>query len=217
MKVTTDACIQGAWTPLLTSVRNILDIGTGTGLLALMLAQKSPSVHIDAIEQVTEAAEQARENFASSIYAKQIELLTGDARTYTYSRKYDLIISNPPFFNDSLLSEKQEKNEARHTVTMNYKELLSIFNVAIAPGGYASVLLPEKENLLFANIAQDIGWKVFRNLKVKHTENAEVKRVISLICRDERRVEADTILIIKEQSNYTPTFIELLAPYYLHL
>lgn len=114
MKVTTDACIQGAWTPVLPSVKNVLDVGTGTGILALMLAQKNSEITVDAIEVDKDAAGQARANVAGSPWRERINILEGDVRNYPFDKRYDLIITNPPFFSNSLLGDDVNKNLARH-------------------------------------------------------------------------------------------------------
>src|SRR5262245_25570320 len=103
MKVSTDACIQGAWTPIEENVRNVLDIGTGTGLLSLMLAQRKPGIRIEAIEIEEQAYKQAAENVAYSPWAEQIHVIPGDVRNDSLNRKFDLIVCNPPFFQNSLL------------------------------------------------------------------------------------------------------------------
>src|SRR5205085_2984467 len=105
MKVSTDACIQGAWTPIEPFVKNVLDIGTGTGLLSLMVAQRNNHILIDAIELDENAAQQATENIHASPWGDRINIVNGDIRNYTFNRQYDLIICNPPFFQNSLLGD----------------------------------------------------------------------------------------------------------------
>jgi tRNA1Val (adenine37-N6)-methyltransferase len=95
MKITTDACIQGAWTPLAPMPQNVLDIGTGTGLLALMLAQRFPEVHIDAVEYDQSAAAQAQENTDASPFAARIRVINADIRSFSAETQYDNIICNP--------------------------------------------------------------------------------------------------------------------------
>ncbi|MGN6568280.1 MAG: tRNA1(Val) (adenine(37)-N6)-methyltransferase, partial [Flavipsychrobacter sp.] len=124
MKVSTDACIQGAWTPIHDHVRHVLDIGTGTGLLSLMLAQRDPRMHIDAVELDEQAATQAKENIVSSPFSERIDIIHGDAKEYQANQQYDLIICNPPFFQNSLLGDNSKRNTARHTLSFSYEDLL---------------------------------------------------------------------------------------------
>eukprot|EP01136_Pigoraptor_vietnamica_P012822 Opistho-1_new@53158 len=98
MKVSTDACIQGAWTPIANDVVHVLDIGTGTGLLSLMLAQRNSNIHIDAIELDADAARQAQENISASPWADRVDVMQGDVTAYQFAKQYDMVICNPPFF-----------------------------------------------------------------------------------------------------------------------
>ena len=218
MKVTTDACIQGAWTPVVQHVKNILDIGAGTGLLSLMLAQKCADVVIDAIEFDKDAAQQAAENITASPWKNRINVLEGDARNYPFSRKYDLIISNPPFFNDSLLSNDESNDMARHTLHLSYHDLLGVLSGNLADNGYISILLPYAEYRLWNTLAQEAGWFESGKLVIKHTSNAPVKRVVGLFRKNEPTYLLEETLVIKdEEQNYSQAFIGMLSPFYLNL
>ena len=217
MKVTTDACIQGAWTPVSNNVRRILDIGTGTGLLALMMAQKASDAVIDAIDLDHNAVEQAIENITASAWSNIIHILERDAAIYTSDIKYDLIITNPPFFNNSLLSGKTDKDIARHTLTLSYKTLFHTIEQNLSDNGYASILLPEPESQIWENMIKNNGWFISSKLQVKHRASAPVKRVISIIQRHDTPTQLETLTIKNENNIYSDYFIELLAPYYLNL
>ncbi|MCD6011304.1 MAG: methyltransferase protein [Flavipsychrobacter sp.] len=218
MKVTTDACIQGAWTPVLPGVKNVLDIGTGTGLLALMLAQKNNEITIDAIEYDADAAAQAKENTGNSPWCERINVIEGDVRNYSFNIKYDLIITNPPFFSNSLLGDSANKNIARHTLSLSFTELFDAIACCLNDDGYLSILLPLDEYLQWQEIMSDAGWQELSVLYIKHTTNAPVKRVVGLFCRKEIEARNETTLVIKNgQELYTDEFVALLAPYYLNL
>ena len=217
MKVTTDACIQGAWTPLLPHVKRVLDAGAGTGLLSLMLAQRSGNIVIDGIESDKAAAAQALENVRASPWAGRINVLEGDAREYGYPNKYDLIISNPPFFNNSLLSDADNKNKARHTLSLSYKDLLSILDENLSYNGYASIMLPVPEYRLWKELVSQNGWFEIGRLSVSHRPGASIKRVVGLFSKTEQ-LWGDHLLVINSQPNkYSAEFIDLLAPFYLDL
>jgi tRNA1Val (adenine37-N6)-methyltransferase len=218
MKVTTDACIQGAWTPVHNSVKRVLDIGAGTGLLSLMLAQRNPDIVIDAIELDADAAAQARNNVAVSPWQGRINIIEGDVRSYSFGDKYDLIISNPPFFKDSLLGDEAGRNMARHTLSLSYEELLKVIEANLTTGGYASVLLPSAEYQQLEKLSAAAGWYEADGLLIAHRPHAKVKRVVSVISKKERpSVEKQTLIIQDEGCNYSKAFVDLLSPFYLDL
>lgn len=218
MKVTTDACIQGAWTPVLPCVKDVLDIGTGTGLLALMLAQKNSDIIVDAIEIDKDAVGQARANIANSPWYERITIMEGDVRNYLFDKRYDLIITNPPFFSNSLLSDDANKNLARHTLLLSFAALLNVVDNHLNDGGYVSILLPIEEYWLWKTRAENDGWHEVNALFVRHTAQMPVKRVVGLFCKNAANSRQEKTLVIKDdEQQYTADFIELLSPYYLHL
>lgn len=218
MKVTTDACIQGAWTPVLPGVKRVLDIGSGTGLLSLMLAQRSNDVAVDAIELDADAAGQGSENIAASAWKERISIMEGDVRTHAFSHKYDLIISNPPFFSNSLLSNREKKDMARHTLSLTYSDLLLVISENLNEGGYLSILLPAAEYGIWKLLAEENGWLEWSKLYVRHSEQGPVKRVVSLFGRKEGSEVSESTLVIKDHDGrYTKPFTALLSPFYLDL
>jgi tRNA1Val (adenine37-N6)-methyltransferase len=217
MKVTTDACIQGAWTPVLAGTKDVLDIGCGTGLLSLMLAQKKPDLLLTGLEIDITAANQAKENIAGSLWNDRIEIIAGDARAARFSTVYDLIITNPPFYQNSLLSENESKNFARHNNTLSNEDLLLLATRSLKNTGYLSIMLPLPEYKIFETFMQENGWKPFRKLMIRHKENAEVKRIVALFSRVVLPLTEDAIVIYNEDTHYNAEFIELMSPFYLNL
>jgi tRNA1Val (adenine37-N6)-methyltransferase len=218
MKVTTDACIQGAWTPVDRSVHRVLDIGAGTGLLALMLAQRSEEITIDAVEYDIAAAEQAKENAASSPWKERINIIHADIKEFQPATKYDLIITNPPFFNNSLLGDNVAKNRARHTTSLSYEDLLAAIDTHLAPDGYVSILLPTPEYLVWKELATRSGWHEQRKLSISHKPAAKVNRVVSIMARNPVGQTAEEELVIYEdEGSYSEDFKSLLSPFYLNL
>jgi tRNA1Val (adenine37-N6)-methyltransferase len=197
MKVTTDACIQGAWTPLLPNVRRVLDIGAGTGLLSLLLAQRRPGL--------------------VSKWKDTLQVIEADARNYTAALKYDMIISNPPFFINSLLSCSDSRNLARHTRSLSSNDLLATINNNLCEGGYASILLPTAEYNLFEVSMMEAGWYEWERLSVKHTASSAAKRIVAIISKSKPVLKVAHELIIKNERQYTSAFIQLLSPFYLAL
>jgi tRNA1Val (adenine37-N6)-methyltransferase len=218
MKVSTDACIQGAWTPVTSSIKRALDIGTGTGLLSLMLVQRNKDVVVDAIEIDLLAANQARENIDGSPWNDRVRVVEGDVRQHQFGEKYELIICNPPFFSNSLLGPSAERNTARHGVSLSLEELFTIIESNLSEEGYASVLLPVAEHGLWAALVETKGWKIFHQLNIIPRIGSAANRVVSLCSADMHKLELVEDLIIRNRKDeYTPEFVELLRPFYLRL
>lgn len=217
MKVSTDACIQGAWTPIEGYVKRVLDVGAGTGLLSLMLAQRNEGIMINGIELDENAARQAMDNVVASGWAGRINIVQGDIRDYVFHEKYDLIICNPPFFINSLLGDTEERNNARHTLNLNYEDILALFEKAMSEEGYASVLLPVQEYEVWKALLGKNAWFVNRTLFVKPRENRKANRVVSLCSRKAGNILKDELIIYEEANKYTTIAKQLLSPFYLNL
>ncbi len=215
MKVSTDACILGAWINPGSDCKRILDIGTGTGLLALMLAQKTDAV-IDAIELDTEAAEQAEENVASSGWAEKVNVINADVTEYGFQHKYDLVITNPPFFNNSLLGPAVRRNQARHTLSLNYQQLLDAVANNLTEVGKVAVLLPVDEFVVWEKLITSHGWQVAERLNIHPRLGQSVNRVVA-ICKQDSvdNVEVSDLYIRSAGNEYTNEFARLMHPYYL--
>ncbi len=217
MKVTTDACIQGAWTPIDAGVKRVLDVGAGTGLLALMLAQRDPNIFIDALELDEQTAKQACDNFYHSGWGERLSVVTGDARNFSSTCKYDLIITNPPFFNNSLASDDPKKILARHNLSLGYDELLKVMDDNLEESGYVSILLPHPEYLLFSSLSKKTGWHETARLSVMHRPGADVKRVVGIWSKKKSALVEQTLIIRGNGESYSEEFSALLAPFYLAL
>lgn len=220
MKVCTDACLFGAWVAAAVSswqmtVGSILDIGTGTGLLSLMLAQKT-TAHIDAIELDEHAAEQATENFEASDWKERLQVISGDARTLHLGRKYDLIISNPPFFEKDLKSTDAQRNLALHSEELSLPELVLSIKKNISVQGKFAVLLPYHRKDEFEKIAFAEGFYLEEEVSVKQTPNHTYFRTMFLFSTTEVPAKQSE-MIIRDGDQYMPAFSALLKDYYLKL
>ena len=218
MKVSTDACIQGAWVPIHEDVKHVLDIGTGTGLLSLMLAQRNSNMLIDAIEIDEAAAQQAKENVASSPWAERINVLQGDAKNYPFECKYDLIICNPPFFQNSLQSAEEKRNIARHNAQLAHEDIVALFDKLLSINGYGATLFSAPEQSKFEELLKINGFDIFNKLFIIPKTGKSYNRVVSLCSKDKNRGYMDKDLAIKSSNDaYTGEFTQLLAPFYLQL
>lgn len=225
MKVTTDGCLFGAWTAGQVSdekleVRNTLDIGTGTGLLSLMLAQKNPETIIDAIEIDPEAAEQARANVAASPWSDRINVIHGNAKDFTFTRKYDIILSNPPFYEKELKGDDDKKNTAHHDGGLLLPELLTIIKQQLAPRGRFYLLLPYKRNEEIKELLLRHQMQISQLVLVKQSTSHSYFRILiegTLATDEPLSTIIDELSIKDERGQYSPEFTELLKEYYLYL
>lgn len=224
MKVTTDSCLFGAWTAekikqIHEESMHVLDIGTGTGLLSLMLAQNINS-HIDAIEIDREAFEQAMENVEASIFSRTINIIHGDARIFVSPVKYDFIISNPPFYENELKSGNIKKNKAHHHEGLLMEDLFSIIKEHLQPAGTFYLLLPYKRNNELRKIMAKYALVVTHCTLVRQSIVHPYFRIMvsGKHKEEENQISSSDELAIKNEINeYSPEFISLLKEYYLHL
>lgn len=215
MKVTTDACIFGAYLPV-EAKKRIVDIGTGTGLLALMMAQRTEA-RIDAVELDEQAFQQAWVNVQQSDFVEQVQVFHQDIQSYAkeHFQQYDLVISNPPFFNNHLKSSKETKNKALHTDTLSFEDLLDAAKTMMTNDGTFVVLLPEYETSLFSDIAQKKDWKLQKRFVIRHRKNAKILRIITTFGLDESTLVEEDFVIKNQDETYTEAFARLLGEYYL--
>ncbi len=218
MKVCTDACLFGAWLAdhfkrHVNPPGSILDIGTGTGLLSLMLAQELPFVRIDAVELEEAAAIQAAENVEASPWPDRVQVLQGDIRTLHLGKQYTCIISNPPFYANNLKSPSAARNLALHSEALSLPELFSAAVNVLATDGKLALLLPaarETEALAIAGTHKLWPGKITR---VQQTPRHPVFRVMLLLGREKTQAMENT-LIIRQGTGYSAAFHELLQGYY---
>jgi tRNA1Val (adenine37-N6)-methyltransferase len=225
MKVTTDGCLFGAWVSDLIKnekliADNCLDIGTGTGLLSLMLMQKNTLPAIDAIEIDADAATQAGENVAASSWADRIKVHHADVKEFKNQVAYDLIISNPPFYENELKSGKSTKDIAHHSNELLLKDLLSIIKNKLSTDGFFCLLLPYKRNAEAKLLFAEQGLAITQISFVRQSTNHDFFRIMLMgkIAADEITETIINEIVIKDDNQqYTPAFIDLLKEYYLYL
>ena len=225
MKVTTDACLFGAWAAEENKskkiiIKNVLDIGTGTGLLSLVYAQKNSLANIDALEIDEDAYAQAKENVAASPFAERINVIHDDAKRFTFSKKYDCIISNPPFYEKEISSGNEKKSIAHHHSGLRFEELLGIIKGNLSSCGTFYLLLPFKRNEEIKKIILQQDLFVSKIVLVKQsTKHNYFRMMISGKLKQDGHPETfiEEISIWNDQQQYREEFNELLKDYYLHL
>jgi tRNA1Val (adenine37-N6)-methyltransferase len=218
MKVCTDACLFGALVAELNlEKKQVLDTGTGTGLLSLMLAQKSNSIQIDAVEIEAAAAEQALENITASPWSANINVHHADILQFKPGKNYNLIISNPPFFEDDLHSPDATKNKAKHSTTLKLDELLHFVDENLDSKGTFAVLLPYARVQAFTDAASETGLLLNRQVLVKQTMKHKFFRGILFFGRKEKEAQYEELIIKELDHSYTAAFTNLLKDYYLFL
>lgn len=217
MKVCTDACILGASIPVNNEINEILDIGSGTGLLSLMLAQRS-SAKIDAVEINTPAALQSRTNILSSPWPEKIQVYNLPIQEFgkNTTKRYDLIVTNPPFYKNNLHSDNIEFNIACHSEFLSFEEILIAIERLLKLKGIFVVMLPEYESLVFRNNACKYNFQNYACIDIRHFETSKILRKINFfkIQDGSHDFKTQEIIIKNKAGNYTLSFQELLTPYY---
>jgi tRNA1Val (adenine37-N6)-methyltransferase len=217
MKVGTDAVLLGSWAST-EGARSILDIGTGTGVIALMIAQRS-NAEIEAIDIDPNACVQARENAEGTPWKDKVHVHHESFQTYSLrnDKKFDLIVSNPPFFVDSSKASHLERTISRHTDLLPYHELIDGVLRLLKPEGRFCVILPSKEGELFRDMATEKHLYLSKLTRVRtRADKATEKRLLMQFERKPSTFSESTLVIEKdERHSYTDEYKELTREYYL--
>jgi tRNA1Val (adenine37-N6)-methyltransferase len=218
MKVNTDGVLLGAWADIRNAVR-IADVGTGTGVIALMFAQRQLKAMIDAIEIDKASAEQARENVRQSTWHQRIHVIHDDFRHFAlqHGRQYDTIVSNPPYFINSLLSSESTRAVARHAGQLPHKALIESSLLALLPEGRLHVILPYVEGTIFIAEAAAKGLYCVRKTTVHSADNKPPKRLLLSFSQQAETLHEKTLYIHpSESAAYTPEYKVLTCDFYLN-
>lgn len=225
MKVTTDGCLFGAWcaeelsrmgiTEKKSAPVRALDIGAGTGLLSLMVAQKN-TLSIKAVEIDAGAATQATENAATSPFRGQIEVVQSDVLQFG-TQGYDVIFSNPPFYENELKSGNKAKDTAHHSHQLTWAELFAAINRLLAPDGIFFLLLPYKRAGELEDYLKKENLFIHTLVRVKQSTSHAPFRLMVQGSRIASPLREEELAIRDERQQYTPAFVDLLKDYYLYL
>ena len=218
MKVGTDGTLLGAWATLPPHAKKILDIGTGSGLIAIMAAQRHPTAKITAIDIDKDCVMQATKNAVASPWAERIEVIETPLQEYSPEEKFDVIISNPPYFADSMHSPDKQRTTARHTASLSFKELTDGVLRLLADDGLFAVILPtaESELLLSASRGRLFTW---RRCEVWSTPESGARRIMLELKREPPKDLSQKEKIIIEQGGrhiYSEEYKALTADFYLN-
>lgn len=217
MKVTTDACIFGAYIPI-NETKKILDIGTGTGLVAMMLAQRTKS-QIDAVEIENSAYNQAVTNIQESVFKEQINVFNTSIQLFStrseQQNQYDLIVSNPPFFQNHLKSEETTRKNSLHTDTLSFEDLIHSVLRLISSAGTFVVLLPLHESSVFEELSIPQGLYPQKKLTIRHRKDTKILRIITTFGFTKTQTQEENLIIKNPDESYSLAFEMLLKDYYL--
>lgn len=219
MKIGTDAVLLGAWTPLINNPYNILDIGAGTGILSLMLAQRSNATQIDAIEIEENAFEQCVENFEASPWADRLFCFHAGLDEFydDPEDEYDLIICNPPFYTDTYKTDDSSRDLARFEDAMPFDELIEAASLLLSDNGIFSVIIPFKEEAKFVSMCKELDLFPLKITRVKGAPTSEIKRSLLAFSRIEQSPKLNELTVEISRHHYTPEYIELTKDFYLKL
>jgi tRNA1Val (adenine37-N6)-methyltransferase len=216
MKVGTDGTLLGAWADV-TNAKRILDIGTGTGLIALMLAQRSVNAKIEAIEVDSAAMEDAEENFANSPWSNRLTLHHLRVQDFNPPEKFDLIVSNPPYFIASYKPSDGKRVTARHTESLTFGELINVSRNLLTNDGRLSIVLPAVEGQHFIELAELNGFYCSRKWTFRTRLEKPVERLLLEFTRKRHGCETGEILLYSSGENWSEIYITMTREFYLKL
>jgi len=220
MKIGTDGVLLGAWSPIPENCYSVLDIGTGTGIIALMIAQRSNAEQIDALEIDENAYEQATENFENSPWDDRLFCFHAglDELIDEPEDEYDLIISNPPFYTENYKTEDEQRDLARFSDAMPFEMLIEAADLLLSENGIFSVIIPFKEEAHFLALSKEFELYPIKITRVKGTPTSEIKRSLLAFQRDEiSDVEINELVMETERHVYTEEYIALTRDFYLKM
>lgn len=216
MRVNTDGVLLGAWANV-SGANRILDIGTGTGVIALMLAQRNSSAHIDAIEIDAQSAAEARSNVNLSPWANRIDIINCSLQSFapSVSHMYDLIVSNPPYFNQSLKSPHVGRNISRHSESLPYSDLIEGVKKLLDPVGKFCGVFPYSEGNVFIAMAGAHGLYCTQKVNVQSRPGRKVLRVLLQLEATKKPVTESTLTIHNPAGSFSDEYKRLTSDFYL--
>jgi len=216
-RVGTDGVLLGAWTNIYKSLQ-ILDVGTGTGLIALMLAQRTdPEVNIEAIEPDAFAFELATHNICESPYKQRVSVFKHSFQNFISEKKYDLIVCNPPFFENSLKPPNEQRSRERHSESLPHPVLIGTSNNLLSPSGRLAIILPVTEGNGFIKLAGSSGLNLSRQCAVFSKETKPQERwLLEFSVVQKASPEQSKLTLLDSKGSWTDEYRLLTKNFYLH-
>jgi tRNA1Val (adenine37-N6)-methyltransferase len=215
MKVGTDAVLLGAWVDV-SGAENVLDIGTGSGVITLMLAQRTTdSVKIESVEIEKSAAHQAAENFRDSPWSSRIAVHQLAAQDYFPAIRFDLIVTNPPYFNKSLQPPDKVRHQVRHTASLSYEHLLSTVTRLLTSQGRFDVILPFQEGIVFTELAAGHGLFCKRRYHFRTRKEKTIERTLLEFTTHAQNIDEGEILLYENGLDWSTSYRSLISDFYI--
>jgi len=220
MKIGTDGVLLGAWSPIPEDIFSVLDVGAGTGIIALILAQRTTAEQIDALEIDEEAYEQAVENFENSPWGDRLFCFHAGLDEFIEEPEdeYDLIVSNPPFYTEDYKTDNEQRDLARFADAMPFVDLVEAADLLLSENGIFSVIIPYKQEEKFIALAKDFDLFPIKITRVKGTPTTEIKRSLLAFSRNVlENFPMDELVIETSRHIYTEEYIALTKDFYLKM
>ncbi|MBO4612499.1 MAG: methyltransferase [Bacteroidaceae bacterium] len=214
-KVGTDGVLLGAWTQV-DGCENILDIGTGSGLIALMMAQRAPKAKVVGVEIDAEAAQQAQENVSKSPFHNRIQIVQSDVRDFSSPVAFDCIVCNPPFFVEETLPDNSQRAMARHTALLDFSDLIKVSSRLMDPSGTFNVILPATSSNYFVDQCFMNGLYLVRQCRICTVKSKPPKRVMLSFSRMGKGDNSYETLVLQERDgSRSEAYRKLTEDFYL--
>ena len=215
MKVNTDSVLLGSWATINSNAKTGLDIGSGTGILSLMLAQRNRDISILGIEIEPNAFEESKINFEDSPWKERLVAVNLPLQKFVPETKFDCIISNPPYFINDLKNKDSNKTKARHTDTLSFKEIINFIATHLSKEGTFNLILPKTESEIFREEVLKSNLYLQKIAFIKPNPNKEINRVLMCFGREYKELEKETFCVYESQGVYSKKHHELTHMFYL--
>ena len=219
MKIGTDGVLLGAWTSIDPNANSILDIGSGSGIIALQLAQRSPTTVIDALEIDVEAYEQCVDNFENSPWGDRLFCYHASAQEFAVEieESYDLIVSNPPFYSEDYKTKDETRDMARFSDALPFEHLIAVVVKLLSENGVFALILPKKEEASFIEMASQAGLFPKRICRVRGTASSKEKRSLLEFTKNQENLIIESLVLEIERHHYTQAYKNLVSDFYLKM